>query len=134
MKPGITFFHEQLPNTFFDRLTDQDQNLVDLVVVIGTSMKVSPVNQIPNFLPAKVPIIYISRDPAPHINFDISLIGYCDDIVAELARRAGWSINHELFNSKARARVIAFDDSGAHWEVTMPGSSHTAEEAANPGE
>jgi len=109
MKPAITFFHEQLPNTFFDRLTDHDRDVVDLVIVIGTSMKVSPVNQIPNYIPAEVPHVYISRDPAPHINFDVSLIGYCDDIVGEL------------------------DESGHHWRIAVPGTQHTAEEVANPG-
>lgn len=44
MKPDITFFGEQLPNTFFDRLTEQDKDIVDLVIVIGTSMKVAPVS------------------------------------------------------------------------------------------
>jgi len=41
-----------------------------------------------------VPQIYISREPADHINFDITLLGYCDDVVAELAKRAGWTIDH----------------------------------------
>ena len=41
-----------------------------------------------------MPQIYISREPADHINFDITLLGYCDDVVAELAKRAGWTIDH----------------------------------------
>lgn len=45
MKPDITFFGEKLPNTFFDRLTEHDVSKVDLVVVIGTSMKVAPVSE-----------------------------------------------------------------------------------------
>lgn len=49
----------------------------------------------PNYVEAEVPQIYISREPADHINFDITLLGYCDDVVAELCKRAGWSINHE---------------------------------------
>ena len=133
MKPAITFFHEQLPNTFFDRLTDVDRDVVDLVIVIGTSMKVSPVNQIPNYIPAEVPHVYISRDPAPHINFDVSLIGYCDDIVGELARRASWKIEHAEFDSSTQAVVEKFDESGHHWKISVPGSQHTAEEVANPG-
>jgi NAD-dependent histone deacetylase SIR2 len=62
MKPDITFFGEVLPNDFFDRLKDHDRELVDLVIVIGTSMKVAPVSEVPNFLPRDVPQIYISRD------------------------------------------------------------------------
>lgn len=48
----------------------------------------------PNYVDEKVPQIYISREPADHINFDITLLGYCDDVVAELAKRAGWTIDH----------------------------------------
>jgi len=62
MKPDITFFGEALPNDFFDRLKDIDKDKVDLVIVMGTSMKVAPVSEIPNFLPRDVPQIYISRD------------------------------------------------------------------------
>jgi NAD-dependent histone deacetylase SIR2 len=62
MKPDITFFGEALPSNFFDRLKDVDKDKVDLVIVMGTSMKVAPVSEIPNFLPRDVPQIYISRD------------------------------------------------------------------------
>lgn len=62
MKPDITFFGEQLPNTFFERLKEHDRARVDLIIVIGTSMKVQPVCEIPHFVPRDVPQIYISRD------------------------------------------------------------------------
>ncbi|THV90885.1 SIR2-domain-containing protein [Aureobasidium pullulans] len=100
MKPNITFFGEKLPSRFFDRLTEHDVAMVDLIVVIGTSMKVAPVSEIPNFVDEKVPQIYISREPADHINFDITLLGYCDDVVAELAKRAGWEIKHTNLTEK----------------------------------
>ena len=35
---------------------------VDLVIVMGTSMKVAPVSEVPNIIPRDVPQIYISRD------------------------------------------------------------------------
>lgn len=62
MKPDITFFGEQLPNQFFVRLKEHDREKVDLIIVIGTSMKVQPVCEIPHFVPRDVPQIYISRD------------------------------------------------------------------------
>jgi len=65
MKPDITFFGEKLPDTFFDRLTENDRDMVDLVIVIGTSMKVAPVSEIPSYLPANVPQVYISKDVSP---------------------------------------------------------------------
>ena len=51
MKPDITFFGEQLPDDFFTRFTEHDANTVDLVVGIGTSLKVAPVSDMPNYLP-----------------------------------------------------------------------------------
>ena len=62
MKPDITFFGEALPATFHDRLVKRDRIFVDLVVVIGTSLKVAPVSEIVNIIPTHVPQIYISRE------------------------------------------------------------------------
>ncbi|KAK5652755.1 hypothetical protein OQA88_9608 [Cercophora sp. LCS_1] len=96
MKPDITFFGEQLPDEFSKRLTEHDRDLVDLVIVIGTSLKVAPVSEVVPFLPPNIPQIYISRTPVTHVNFDIDLLGDCDVVVAELCRRAGWDLNHEM--------------------------------------
>jgi NAD-dependent histone deacetylase SIR2 len=96
MKPDITFFGEQLPDEFSKRLTEHDRDLVDLVIVIGTSLKVAPVSEVVPFLPPHIPQIYISRTPVSHVNFDIDLLGDCDVVVAELCRRAGWELKHEM--------------------------------------
>ncbi|KAL9130311.1 MAG: hypothetical protein Q9175_007057 [Cornicularia normoerica] len=96
MKPDITFFGEDLPATFHDRLMDHDRDLVDLVLVIGTSLKVAPVSEVVGVLPHHVPQLYISREPCTHANFDIDLLGDCDAVVAELCRRAGWDLQHEM--------------------------------------
>jgi NAD-dependent histone deacetylase SIR2 len=96
MKPDITFFGEPLPDEFSRRLTEHDRDRVDLVIVIGTSLKVAPVSEVVPFLPAHVPQIYISRTPVSHVNFDIDLLGDCDVVVAELCRRAGWVLDHEM--------------------------------------
>ncbi|KXJ89715.1 DHS-like NAD/FAD-binding domain-containing protein [Microdochium bolleyi] len=95
MKPDITFFGEALPDEFANRLAE-DRNLVDLVIVIGTSLKVAPVSEVASFLPAHVPQIYISRTPVSHINFDIDMLGDCDVVVSELCRRLGWDLQHSM--------------------------------------
>ena len=61
-QPDITFFGEDLPKTFHDRLVEHDRSLVDLVLIIGTSLKVAPVSEIPSFLPPGIPQLYISRE------------------------------------------------------------------------
>lgn len=96
MKPDITFFGEALPDEFSRRLTENDRDKVDLVVVIGTSLKVTPVSEIVSWLPSHIPQIYISRQAVSHINFDIDLLGDCDVVVTELCRRLSWPFKHEM--------------------------------------
>jgi NAD-dependent SIR2 family protein deacetylase len=45
MKPDIVFFGEALPSAF-DKCLAEDRNKVDLLIVMGTSLKVAPVSGI----------------------------------------------------------------------------------------
>jgi NAD-dependent histone deacetylase SIR2 len=105
IKPDITFFGEALPDRFSERLTGHDKNLVDLVIVIGTSLKVAPVSEVVPYLPAHIPQMYISRTPVSHVNFDVDMLGDCDVVVAELCRRAGWDLKHEMVPADQRAEI-----------------------------
>jgi NAD-dependent histone deacetylase SIR2 len=105
MKPDITFFGEQLPDRFSDRLTNHDKHLVDLVIVIGTSLKVAPVSEVIPYLPAHIPQMYISRTPVSHVNFDVDMLGDCDVVVTELCRRLGWELDHEMVPKDQRIEV-----------------------------
>lgn len=116
MKPDITFFGEQLPDTFFDRFTKEDAKQTDLVIVIGTSLKVAPVSDMADYLNHSIPHIYISLDPIKHISFDIQLLGKCDDVVAELCRRAGWNLKHEWV-SKIPPNVSQAEGSEHIWNI-----------------
>ncbi|ERS95960.1 hypothetical protein HMPREF1624_07495 [Sporothrix schenckii ATCC 58251] len=107
MKPDITFFGEALPDEFSRRLTEHDRDKADLVVVIGTSLKVAPVSEVVPYMPPNVPAIYISRTPVNHINFDIDLLGDCDVVVSELCRVAGWSLEHEMIPANQQISVEA---------------------------
>ncbi|KAF2145737.1 uncharacterized protein K452DRAFT_265034 [Aplosporella prunicola CBS 121167] len=109
MKPDITFFGEALPKRFFNQLSDHDKDIVDLVIVIGTSMKVAPVSEVPQILPPSVPQIYISRDPVRHIDFDVNLLGDCDVVVAELCRLAGWDLKHKMLPEGQKVDVQAVE-------------------------
>jgi NAD-dependent SIR2 family protein deacetylase len=46
IKPDIVFFGEALPSHFHEQITD-DKDVVDLLIVMGSSMKVRPVALIP---------------------------------------------------------------------------------------
>uniref|UniRef100_A0A8C5PP56 protein acetyllysine N-acetyltransferase n=3 Tax=Leptobrachium leishanense TaxID=445787 RepID=A0A8C5PP56_9ANUR len=86
MKPDIVFFGENLPEQFH-RAMKYDKNEVDLLIVIGSSLKVRPVALIPSSIPHEVPQILINREPLPHLHFDIELLGDCDVVINELCQR-----------------------------------------------
>lgn len=91
MKPDITFFGEQLPEAFHSHILS-DVAQCDLLLCIGTSLKVSPVSSIVNLVPENVPQILINKDLIGHCGFDMSLLGYCDDAALLLAEKLGWEI------------------------------------------
>ncbi|KAJ6581477.1 SIR2-domain-containing protein [Mycena capillaripes] len=91
MKPDITFFGEKLTD-HFDHSLAADRNEVDLLLVIGTSLKVSPVADILCHLPHSVPQILINKTPVRHINPDIILLGNADTIIEHLCAKLGWEL------------------------------------------
>ncbi|RCH84044.1 NAD-dependent histone deacetylase sir2, partial [Rhizopus stolonifer] len=93
MKPDITFFGERLPLEF-DNLLALDTEQVDLLIVMGSSLKVSPVSEIMQQIPHSIPQILINRTPITHMTFDIQLLGDCDLIVPELCRMLQWDLKH----------------------------------------
>lgn len=92
MKPDIVFFGEALSDKFHNAF-ESDKDDVDLLIVIGSSLKVKPVALIPTSIPKSVPQILINREPLDHFEFDIELLGNCDEIIQELCLRlgSGWS-------------------------------------------
>ena len=47
MKPDIVFFGESLPREFHHQM-EQDKDVCDLIIVVGSSLKVRPVALIPS--------------------------------------------------------------------------------------
>ncbi|XP_062927603.1 NAD-dependent protein deacetylase sirtuin-1 isoform X2 [Mobula hypostoma] len=88
MKPDIVFFGENLPEQFH-RSMKYDKDEVDLLIVIGSSLKVRPVALIPSSIPHHVPQVLINREPLNHLNFDVELLGDCDVVINELFHRLG---------------------------------------------
>lgn len=82
-KPNIVFFGEGLPSDFYDFFGD-DRHICDLLIVIGSSLKVKPVAMIPNWLPANVPQVLINRESLSRFNFDVQLCGDADIIINQL--------------------------------------------------
>lgn len=84
IKPDIVFFGESLTESFHKQI-DEDKNHPDLVIVIGSSMKVAPVSLIPHRVSKTVPQILINRESLKSsLHFDVELLGDCDDIITNL--------------------------------------------------
>jgi NAD-dependent histone deacetylase SIR2 len=103
MKPDITFFGEDLPQRFYDHLK-QDIEKCGLLICIGTSLKVAPVNNIVNLIAEKIPQILINKDDLSHVEFDVSVLGYCDEVVSYLTRRLGWDLGHKGYDDTIQIR------------------------------
>jgi len=95
MKPDIVFFNEPLSKNF-DLLLDRDLDDVDLLVVMGSSLRVQPVSIIPEEVRdanSEVPQILINRELVGESDqFDYFLRGECDSIITEICKRIGWEI------------------------------------------
>lgn len=90
LKPDITFFGEKLPDEF-DRCVFADRDKVDLIVVMGTSLKVAPVSDLLTHMPPSVPVVLINRTPILHMAMDVMLLGDSDRVVEYLCTRMGLS-------------------------------------------
>ncbi|KAL5505110.1 hypothetical protein EMCRGX_G006491 [Ephydatia muelleri] len=88
LKPDIVFFGEGLPQSFQQHL-QSDKLEADLLIVMGSSLKVRPVSLIPSVLPHHVPQVLINREHLGHMTFDVELLGYSDAIVSELCHCLG---------------------------------------------
>ena len=124
VKPDITFFGENLPQRFFERLYDFEE--CDLLIVIGTSLVVKPFATLISFVNKDVPRLLINmekvgskgkppEDPKkletykkkslfafddPDNKRDIFYKGSCDDAVEKLADLLGWRLElEEMFDA-----------------------------------
>ncbi|XP_072164755.1 NAD-dependent protein deacetylase sirtuin-1-like [Diadema setosum] len=123
LKPDIVFFGEGLPKDFYEKL-DDDKDEADLLIVIGSSLKVKPVATIPSLLPKNVPQILINREPLPHMTFDIELLGDCDVIINELLHCLGKGWDHVCHSEQRLKETQDMPD--------MPSKAGRPEEEAPP--
>lgn len=105
LKPNITFFGEKL-NDKVRRCLESDRSKADALIVIGTSLSVSPMNKVIQYLRPNIPRILINRNivvpknmtsdddaindakEQDHRNgyiFDAILLGFCDEITRAFA-------------------------------------------------
>ena len=95
IKPDIVFFGEKLSNEF-DNQIEVDKDMADLLIVIGSSLSVKPVSNIINFIPSRIPQLLINKTPNLRFNFDLQLLGDCDQIVNYLMGKLNWEIDYNF--------------------------------------
>ena len=83
LRPNVVLFGERLPQKVW-HLAEQDIRQSDLLIVIGTSLKVSPVNQLPLLASGKIVLIN-NEDVVAPAQFDLKIIGPAQETLEELS-------------------------------------------------
>lgn len=81
LRPGVVLFGESLPGEELERAIEEMER-ADLVLVIGTSLRVYPVSNLPNLTRGKK--VYINKELERDKNFDLQFQGKAGDILREL--------------------------------------------------
>jgi NAD+-dependent protein deacetylase sirtuin 2 len=100
MKPAIVLFRSSLPKSFAQNVPI-DVVGVDLLIVIGTSLRVAPANNLVHQVPRSAMRVLVNREEAgAHLgmNFDdrnptrdFFAQGECDTVLLELMDSLGWT-------------------------------------------
>jgi len=99
LKPGTVLYGSRLPDRFFECLSEDFPTQVDLLIVAGTSLTVSPANQLPSVVKKTAPRLIVNREPVgrdlgieygPYAVRDIYASQDCDSVFLYLASKLGW--------------------------------------------
>ncbi|MDP3386349.1 MAG: NAD-dependent deacylase [Eubacteriales bacterium] len=83
LRPNVVLFGEGLPHNDLNEAISEIEK-ADLIIVIGTSLRVYPVNQLP-FM-AKAIKVYINREMEFQSSFDLTIQGSAKDVLVELEK------------------------------------------------
>jgi len=84
LRPDVVLFGEMLPSDTWS-LAERDVKECDLLIVIGTSLEVYPVNQFPKIAKGRTVLINDEDLSFDHI-FDLKIIGKAKEVLHELSR------------------------------------------------
>lgn len=92
IKPDVVMFGEQVTETAFEETKE-----ADLLIITGSSLKVSPANKIPLSVSIECPRMIINNE-LPYIpdflepdTFDLFIKGNCDESFLEFSSYLGWT-------------------------------------------
>jgi len=109
VKPNIVFFGEKMPSRF-QELISKDMEECDLLLILGTSLLVTPVADIPSWVSSNCPRILLNRELVGDFigrsggdgasSNDLFLQGDCDDSVQKICDLANWREEMETLRSR----------------------------------
>ncbi len=86
LRPGVVLFGEGLPQKPWEEATRHLEQ-ADFFLVVGTSLAVAPVNQLPLFFEGRGPQVLINRESPPLSSlFDLILQGSAGEILSQVNR------------------------------------------------
>ena len=98
VKPSTVLFGRSMPTEFFERV-QEDLEGIDLLIVAGTSLVVSPANSLVFSVPTTTIRTVVNLDPvgaelgidySPKPERDLFAQGTCDEVFLELIAELGW--------------------------------------------
>jgi NAD-dependent SIR2 family protein deacetylase len=98
VKPDIIFFGQDMPPRFHT-LLQQDKHKTDLVIVLGSSLKVAPVSLIPEMVPGTCKRAAINQSCVlgeGTSSRDVCIAGDCDNVIQQLAHLLDWQDELEV--------------------------------------
>ena len=95
VKPDVTFFGEGLPDEFRDNCMLLKQS--DLVIVMGTSLKVQPFSLLLSLVPETTPILLLNHDNVIQGRRSnvLYIPGDIEDNICNLCAELGWSLKRD---------------------------------------
>ncbi|KAB8072434.1 DHS-like NAD/FAD-binding domain-containing protein [Aspergillus leporis] len=91
VKPDVVFFGEPLPAAF--EIEEKKILEADLVIVMGTSLKVAPCSRLPRQVKEGAPRVLLNMEKVGDFGArgsDVCILGSCDEGVRQLADALGW--------------------------------------------
>lgn len=121
VKPNVVFFGEDLPEKYFQHAEDFPK--ADLLMIMGTSLKIEPFASLINTVKSTVPRLLLNRDAVgpferrPLRRGDYMELGDLSDSVRKLAEILGWHTEiQDLMNSHESGVCSCTDPSSSSGE------------------
>ncbi|ODM21466.1 hypothetical protein SI65_02310 [Aspergillus cristatus] len=115
VKPDVVFFGQDLPREFEEKEKTKLPE-ADVMLVLGTSLKVAPCARLPRGVREGVPRVLINLEPAGDIgnrHGDVVALGQCDEVIRALSEELGWAEElNSLWKEAVAAKARCEDEQG----------------------